>query len=208
MAMIKCKECGNSVSSKAITCPSCGVVLKKPQKKISCLSSIIIIVIACVVIIMLTETKEEKARKIKKMSMGSHAENGIPDIIKNSINKTLGDKQNKPRVKEIQIKGKAVLVSYRTYMKLDGNSTKLAVIYQTQGIIELLSTHSKLRGIQSFTIYAYQQFYNEESEEVIMKIKLSREAVKNIDWDNFTPKQLLSLSNTKGKVWWHSRFNK
>ncbi|MFC1613915.1 DUF3862 domain-containing protein [Gemmatimonadota bacterium] len=35
MAMMKCKECGNEVSSKAESCPGCGVVLKK---KTGCLT--------------------------------------------------------------------------------------------------------------------------------------------------------------------------
>ncbi len=30
MAMTKCKECGNEVSSKATNCPSCGAPTKKP----------------------------------------------------------------------------------------------------------------------------------------------------------------------------------
>ena len=38
MALIKCKECGNQVSSKAEACPNCGTTLKK--KKIGCLSAI------------------------------------------------------------------------------------------------------------------------------------------------------------------------
>ena len=37
MALIKCKECGNEVSTKAKSCPKCGVVLKK---KTGCLKFI------------------------------------------------------------------------------------------------------------------------------------------------------------------------
>lgn len=37
MALIKCKECGNEVSSDAKTCPQCG---KKVKKKMSCLQMI------------------------------------------------------------------------------------------------------------------------------------------------------------------------
>jgi len=32
MAIHKCRECGNQVSTKAVTCPSCGAPVKKPGR--------------------------------------------------------------------------------------------------------------------------------------------------------------------------------
>ncbi|WP_169975835.1 zinc ribbon domain-containing protein [Campylobacter sp. RM16191] len=32
MALVNCKECGAEISSEAKTCPSCGIVLKKPTR--------------------------------------------------------------------------------------------------------------------------------------------------------------------------------
>ena len=29
MAIVKCKECGENISNKAETCPSCGIIIKK-----------------------------------------------------------------------------------------------------------------------------------------------------------------------------------
>lgn len=44
MALIKCKECGNEVSSEAKKCPNCGFPLKS-KKKSGCLTLIIAIVL-------------------------------------------------------------------------------------------------------------------------------------------------------------------
>ena len=47
MALMKCKECGNQVSTKAKACPTCGA--KAPQKNIGTLSGLVIIGIAVVI---------------------------------------------------------------------------------------------------------------------------------------------------------------
>ncbi|KES23077.1 MULTISPECIES: zinc ribbon domain-containing protein [Pseudomonas] len=47
MALMKCKECGSQVSTKAKACPTCGA--KPPKKTIGTLSGLIIIGLAVVV---------------------------------------------------------------------------------------------------------------------------------------------------------------
>jgi len=60
MAMKKCKECGNEVSTKATSCPKCGAVLKK---KIGCLTVILAIVGLFVIIGIFGALFEEKNNK-------------------------------------------------------------------------------------------------------------------------------------------------
>jgi hypothetical protein len=49
MALIKCKECGNQISSDATACPSCGKPVKKTSATASgCLAVIIVVVILSV----------------------------------------------------------------------------------------------------------------------------------------------------------------
>ena len=43
MALVKCKECGSQVSSKAKACPSCGA---KPQKTVGTFGGLVVIGIA------------------------------------------------------------------------------------------------------------------------------------------------------------------
>ena len=63
MAMVKCKECGNPVSSKAKSCPNCGA---KPQKKTSIFTWFVLVFIVFVVYGMVNTasnlTPEEKAK--------------------------------------------------------------------------------------------------------------------------------------------------
>jgi RNA polymerase subunit RPABC4/transcription elongation factor Spt4 len=46
MAVVKCKECGNEISSKAESCPNCGAVLRKKTSLITWLFLILIIALA------------------------------------------------------------------------------------------------------------------------------------------------------------------
>jgi hypothetical protein len=46
MALVKCKECGKEVSSKAETCPNCGVTIKKKSSSPGCLGTGLLIILA------------------------------------------------------------------------------------------------------------------------------------------------------------------
>lgn len=45
MALIKCKECGHQVSSKAETCPNCGVTIKAKPTQYGCGTVILIFIV-------------------------------------------------------------------------------------------------------------------------------------------------------------------
>lgn len=47
MALKKCKECGNEVSTKAANCPNCGVPIKK-KTNISCIGAIFVLVVIAI----------------------------------------------------------------------------------------------------------------------------------------------------------------
>ena len=55
MAIKKCKECGDKVSTKATSCPHCGAVLKKERKSIGCGGLIIVLILLGVIGSFLTE---------------------------------------------------------------------------------------------------------------------------------------------------------
>lgn len=67
MALIKCKECGESVSSKAKTCPKCGArVAKKPM---GCVMLVAIVVLGFLVISILSSTlKSGKSAQTGRIS--------------------------------------------------------------------------------------------------------------------------------------------
>lgn len=66
MALKKCKECGNEVSSKAESCPKCGAVLKK--KTSSCVGCLAVVLFAFIVLAVtgsLTNTGSRSSTKTK-----------------------------------------------------------------------------------------------------------------------------------------------
>lgn len=52
MALVKCKECGSEISTKAESCPKCGAKIKK--KGMGCGSLLVIVILAFIVIAMIT----------------------------------------------------------------------------------------------------------------------------------------------------------
>ncbi len=65
MALKKCKECGNEVSTKAEACPSCGAPVK--AKEMGCFSSLLVIIVVLFIIASLnTGNVENENTTIKK----------------------------------------------------------------------------------------------------------------------------------------------
>ena len=104
MTMVKCKKCGNSISSQVANCPRCGVVLKSPLKKIVCWASIIIIVYACI-IINLPRTKENPLKK-------SRAEIEANAIKKRKINEELKYLKNIKEVSWYEVENDNVYIGF------------------------------------------------------------------------------------------------
>lgn len=50
MALVKCKECGKEISSKASSCPNCGFVIKKKGTSYSYLWVIILVALILIII--------------------------------------------------------------------------------------------------------------------------------------------------------------
>ena len=63
MAMIDCKECGQSISSKAASCPNCGYVNKKQKKGIGLGGLIVILIAVSFVYTSVTGSRVEEKRQ-------------------------------------------------------------------------------------------------------------------------------------------------
>ena len=61
MALVKCRECGNSVSTEAKTCPKCGI--KNPAKKELSWAAAFIIVTSAIIIISSLFGKTQRNRR-------------------------------------------------------------------------------------------------------------------------------------------------
>ena len=65
MALKKCKECGNQVSTRADKCPNCGAPVKKKRQqiKVGCLGTIIVLVLVGVIVSKVSNYFEERQRE-------------------------------------------------------------------------------------------------------------------------------------------------
>lgn len=81
MALVKCKECGAEVSTKAASCPNCGGPIK-PKAKVGCLGAIGLIVVAFILAAVITESinptkpppvaaPEQEAQKKQEQARGA-----------------------------------------------------------------------------------------------------------------------------------------
>jgi len=88
MALKKCEECGNQVSTKAQTCPKCGAPVKKEQKKYGCGTTIIVVIIIFVVLSILNEDRpvNDPPPKQKKAVLAPASQK--KSTIKKAIEKT------------------------------------------------------------------------------------------------------------------------
>ena len=68
MSLVKCKECGNDVSSQAVNCPHCGIDLKKTRRKPLGCAGAIFIFFLFVIVLNNTDTMKEfyTGKKISK----------------------------------------------------------------------------------------------------------------------------------------------
>ena len=62
MALVKCKECGKEISTKADKCPHCGAPIKK-SANIGCLGSAIAIILILMIIVQVSECSEKRSKQ-------------------------------------------------------------------------------------------------------------------------------------------------
>lgn len=60
MAIIKCRECGQDVSSQARTCPHCGIAMPSNRVEPRRVASVVIIIIAVFIFILVKHTNESR----------------------------------------------------------------------------------------------------------------------------------------------------
>jgi hypothetical protein len=88
MAMIKCKECGKEVSTKAGTCPNCGVKIIDPKGCLGCLGLILILSVGFIIFSYISISKKEAERL--KVSEEAKQQKMIKDEKELSVAKAAG----------------------------------------------------------------------------------------------------------------------
>jgi RNA polymerase subunit RPABC4/transcription elongation factor Spt4 len=93
MAMKKCKECGQAISTKADSCPNCGC--KTKSKKNGCVGCLVIVIVAFFIAIIITfNSSSDYDRKSKNEPRQEKQKKQYPFQLLNEKNETLkvGDK--------------------------------------------------------------------------------------------------------------------
>jgi hypothetical protein len=75
MAIEKCKECGNEISTKAEACPKCGAVLKK---KTGCLGYIGVALLIFIVLVVIGSLMKDETSPDRQISTSAGAVNSAP----------------------------------------------------------------------------------------------------------------------------------
>lgn len=125
MALIKCKECGNEVSSEAKKCPNCGFPLKS-KKKSGCLTLIVAIILIIFFIGLYEKTIGPKSIFNEKNSELTERE--IPKEAIEAAQRR--SKKRKPIITESQVKTDKPRTSHKVlgcYTEKDARSIYLAL---------------------------------------------------------------------------------
>ena len=108
MALKKCKECGNKISTKAVSCPQCGAVIKKKTGCLGNIGALLVIIIVFVMIGAIVNETNDTPTDTK------------PDSARNQPDKTETTTQSKTKSPRASTKtenneGDTVNVGYTTY---------------------------------------------------------------------------------------------
>lgn len=107
MALIKCRECGKEVSSKAKTCPNCGVSTPKGSN-----AGVVIVIILCLFIIFIV------ANSGNDSSTGSSSSYSRTNRVNPQIEKTIQEWINKDVVQNVNIEFNEVRVDPLVWVML------------------------------------------------------------------------------------------
>jgi hypothetical protein len=77
MALVKCKECGQSISSKAPSCPFCGVPIKK-SSSLGCL--LLAVIIGAVIFVFLARLGERAQSSLNPPSVSVRCGDSVIEI--------------------------------------------------------------------------------------------------------------------------------
>ena len=152
MSLVKCKECGNDVSSQAVNCPHCGIDLKKTRRKpLGCTGAIFIFFL---LVIVLNNTDSMKEFYTGKRISKKHTQNEKELFTKNIENEYVNmvEAFNNGELKlSYTILSKFIIYKQLKYKDVDSKYKKL---------IQIAFLESKAKNTQPIDI--------EQGDEVII----------------------------------------
>jgi hypothetical protein len=127
------------------------------------------------------------------------------EVVRNTIEGLFGSDRSRPRVINLEERSSTVLIAFRNYLLTGGREGRLYTAQDVGKILKYLAAEARLSHIDRFEFDVYQQFKDEESEEVVMRVALPRKAIRKIGWGGHVAEQLLSVAESEGTLWVHPR---
>lgn len=98
MALIKCKECGHMISSKAEQCPNCGYINKRRRNKAIIIGIVILLLIICLIvsfILLYKGIKQEDNKQLETMDKEINEQFPYKNITSTAeLNDAINDKES------------------------------------------------------------------------------------------------------------------
>ena len=202
MALRKCKDCGNQISTKATACPKCGAVVKKRS---GCLSLIAIVVLMIVVISIISSKIGQDQQKWEDEN--KKAPQGTAERAVLEIRRTLGtSNRTVQRVRALAINGGRVELDIAFNMNLTTGMTLFGVKRDVCDVLQALRRSEF--AFDSVTITGTLPLvdkYGRESEDEVVKAVYLAHTANRINWDNFLCENVFDVADT---VWLHPAFPK
>lgn len=157
MALVKCKECGEKISTKAKSCPKCGAI---PPKKTSLVTWAVLVLIVLVMYGVMQEqsnlTPEQKAARIELKKAESAAEE------KKDAERKLAQEQKTKEYVWIEKGKESVLAKLK-----DPKSAEFKEVYFFRGADNTPMTCGQVNSKNSFGGYVgFQRFVSAGSVEL------------------------------------------
>jgi hypothetical protein len=130
----------------------------------------------------------------------------LTDTITHLVTGMLGDRNTNPRVKDVTVDGKSLVVAYRTYSTAEGRTGRLSELSKIGQLLKALAGHAPLRDLESFQIEAYQELGGAGVEELVIRVKLNRKSVGELPRTGLVSERLTALAKERGTLWLHERF--
>lgn len=150
-----------------------------------------------------THHKKEETKKPAKKAVDY--QKVTKSNVKTVITKALGTKTNmdKKRIVGVDVienaaddfKSKIILVKLNANENLTNKMTKGGMFEDTSDALKALSKFKNTSIYRVWWYYPLVDTYGNESDDVVMKLELSNETLKKINWDNFLSKNYPNIAD-------------
>jgi hypothetical protein len=233
MALTKCEECGREISTKATTCPGCGMPVTQPQdpppdpgnrtgpKHFGCLHSLVIVgggvialfVVAIAIAVSLesdeppSETPTRPASlKATAIPVGGNTPEKDSRQVRQMITKAVGSEGLSFEVNDYHASPERKIIQVR--FALDDNLTGGMIRGGARLDIKSILRAVGESGINCHEVTVFGSFplvdkYGNSKSEVVVKATYSGAKISRINWPNFLTDNVYTIAES---TWLHPAF--